>query len=55
MEWYLDLNPNLEPKVNVHEEPYSNLDLEISHEFFYKPIGTSVFFWSKISLFFYPK
>jgi hypothetical protein len=55
MEWYLDLNPNLEPKVNVHDEPNLDFDLEISHECFYKPIGTSVFLWSKISLFSYPK
>ncbi len=43
MEWYLDLNPNLELKVNVHEELGLELDLEILHEFFYKPVRAKFF------------
>ncbi len=51
MEWYLDSNPNLEPKVNVHEEPGSDLDLEISHEFFTNQLEPVCLFGAKFHFF----
>jgi hypothetical protein len=51
----MDSNPNLEPKVHVHEEPRLELDLEILHEFFLETSWNQCFFKSKISLFSNPK
>jgi hypothetical protein len=55
MERYLDSNPKLEPKVNVHEEPGLELDLEILHELITNQLEPIFLFGAKFHFFFNPK